>query len=67
MAAFLHPALGEALAAAGVLVPMTTALILLAVILRGTPRPASASSVLLRWIASRPAPPAPSQSQQAIP
>lgn len=54
-ACYLHPALGEALAAADVIVP----LVLLAAILRGGTETCERVFRLLRWAASRPEPPGP--------
>lgn len=59
LAAYLHPALGEALAAADVIVPLATALVLLTAILRGSTQTCERVFRLLRWIANRPEPPAP--------
>ncbi len=62
VAGYLHPALGEALAATDVLVPLAIALVLLTAILRGSTQTCERVFRLLRWIANRPEPPAPEQS-----
>jgi hypothetical protein len=54
-AAYLHPALGEALAAVDVIVP----LVLLAAILRGSAETCERVFRLLRWAANQPEPPGP--------
>lgn len=59
LAAYLHPALGEALAAADVIVPVAVGLVLLAAILLGSSQTCERVFRLLRWIANRPEPPAP--------
>ena len=59
LAAFLHPALGEVLAAADAIVPLAVALILLTAILRGSDRTCERVFRLLRWIDGRPEPTAP--------
>ncbi len=59
LAAYLHSALGEALAAADVIVPLATALVLRAAILRGSTQTCERVFRLLRWVANRPEPPAP--------
>ena len=59
LAAYLHPALGEALAAADVIVPLAIALVLLIAILQGSSQTCERAFRLLRWIASRAEPPAP--------
>ena len=58
MAGYLHPVLGEALAAADVIVPLAVGLILLAAILRGSSETCERAFRLLRWITDRPEPPA---------
>jgi len=59
LAGYLHPVLGEVLAAADVAVPLVIALILLAAILRGSDRTVERVFRLLRWTANRPEPPPP--------
>jgi hypothetical protein len=59
LAGYLHPALGEVLAAADVTVPLAIAIILLAAILRGSSQTCERVFRLLRWIANRPEPPGP--------
>jgi hypothetical protein len=59
LAAYLHPALGEALAAADVIVPLAIALVLLIAILQGGSQTCERAFRLLRWIANRAEPPAP--------
>src|SRR5712691_6481196 len=59
LAAYLDPALGEALAAADVIVPLAIALVLLIAILRGSGQTCERAFRLLRWIANRAEPPAP--------
>lgn len=59
--AYLHPALGEALAAADVIVPLAIALILLAAILYGSSQTCERVFRLLRWIANRPEPAPPNR------
>jgi hypothetical protein len=59
VAAYLHPALGEALAAADVIIPLAIALVLLIAILRGSSQTCERAFRLLRWIANRAEPPAP--------
>ena len=59
LAAYLHPALGEALAAADVIVPLAIALVLLIAILQGSSQTCERAFRLLRWIANRAEPPAP--------
>ena len=56
-AGYLHPAIGEALAAADVIVPAIVLLVLLAAILRGSTETCDRVFRLLRWIANRPEPP----------
>ena len=63
VAGYLHPALGEALAAADVLVPLAIGLVLLTAILCGSDRTCERVFRLLRWIANRPEPPGPQQGQ----
>jgi hypothetical protein len=67
LAACLHPALGEVLAAADVIVPLAVALILLAAILWGSDRTCDRVFRLLRWLDGRPEPPAPSPAGQDHP
>lgn len=62
VASFLHPALGEVLAAADIIVPLAIGLILLTAILRGSDRTCERAFRLLRWITNRPEPPAPQWS-----
>ena len=59
VAGYLHPVLGEVLAAADVAVPLVIVLILLAAILRGSERTVERAFRLLRWTANRPEPPPP--------
>jgi hypothetical protein len=59
LAGITHPALGEALAAADVIGPLVTALILLTAILFGSDRTCERVFRLLRWAANRPEPKAP--------
>jgi hypothetical protein len=61
-AGYLHPALGEALAAADVIIPAIVLLVLLAAILRGSTETCDRAFRLLRWIANRPEPPAPDRN-----
>ena len=61
-AGYLHPAIGEALAAADVIVPAIVLLVLLAAILRGSTETCDRVFRLLRWIANRPEPPAPERN-----
>lgn len=56
---YLHPALGEALAAADILVPLCLAVVLLTAILCGSSQTCERVFRLLRWITNRPEPPAP--------
>ena len=63
-AGYLHPALGEALAAADVIIPAIVLLVLLAAILRGSTETCDRVFRLLRWIANRPEPPVPGLEQQ---
>jgi hypothetical protein len=63
-AGYLHPALGEALAAADVIIPAIVLLVLLASILRGSSETCDRVFRLLRWIANRPEPPAPDRNTQ---
>jgi hypothetical protein len=60
---YLHPALGETLAAADILVPLIIALILITAILRGSDQTCERTFRLLRWITNRPEPPAPPQPE----
>ena len=59
VAGYLHPVLGEALAAADVIIPLAIAVILLFAILRGSSQTCERVFRLLRWIANRPEPPTP--------
>ena len=59
LAAVLHPALGEALAAADIIAPLFIALVLLAAILLGSEQTCERVFRLLRWAANRPEPKAP--------
>jgi predicted lipid-binding transport protein (Tim44 family) len=59
LTAYLHPALGEALAVANVMVPLAIALVLVIAIVCGSNRTCERVFRLLRWIANRPEPPAP--------
>jgi len=59
VAGYLHPLLGEALAAADVIVPLAIAVILLFAILRGSSQTCDRVFRLLRWIANRPEPTTP--------
>jgi hypothetical protein len=63
VAGYLHPALGEARAAADVLVPLAIGLVLLIAILYGSDQTCERVFRLLRWIANRPEPPGPQQSR----
>ena len=63
-AGYLHPALGEALAAADVIIPTIVLLVLLAAILRGSAETCDRVFRLLRWIANCPEPPAPERKTQ---
>ena len=54
---YLHPALGECLIAADAVVPAIVALVLLAVILRGSNETCERVFRLLRWAVNRPEPP----------
>lgn len=65
MAAYLHPALGQALAAADVITPLAIALILLTAILTGSGQTCERVFRLLRWITNRPEPPGPQSSSTA--
>ena len=67
LAACLHPALGEVLAAADVIVPLAVALILLAAILRGSDRTCNRVFRLLRWLDGQPEPPTPGPARQDQP
>lgn len=53
---YLHPALGEALAATDIAVPAFAVLALLAAILCGSKETCERAFRLLRWIANRPEP-----------
>jgi hypothetical protein len=64
VAGYLHPVLGEALAAADVIVPLVITVILLFAILRGSSQTCERVFRLLRWIADRPEPPTPQDSKQ---
>lgn len=59
LTAYLHPALGEALAVADVMVPLAIALVLLIAILRGSNQTCERVFRLLRLIANRPEPATP--------
>ena len=59
LAAYFYPALGEALAAADVIIPLAIALVLVAAILRGSDQACDRVFRLLRSVANRPEPPAP--------
>jgi len=61
-AGYLHPALGEALAAADAIIPAIVLPVLLAAILRGSTETCDRVFRLLRWIANRPEPPAPDRN-----
>jgi hypothetical protein len=63
VAGYLHPVLGEALAAVDIIVPMVVSLILLIAILCGSSRTCERAFRLLRWITNRPEPPAPERRQ----
>ena len=63
-ASYLHPALGEALAAADIIIPVIVLLVLLAAILRGSTETCDRVFRLLRWIANRSEPPAPDRNTQ---
>ena len=65
LAACLHPALGEALAGADVIVPLAIALVLLAAILLGSSETCERVFRLLRWIDGRPEPTAPGPGEPA--
>jgi hypothetical protein len=65
LAACLHPRLGEALAVADVIVPLTVSLVLLAAILLGSSQKCERVFRLLRWIANRPEPPSPAHEPSA--
>jgi hypothetical protein len=60
IAGYLHPMLVEILAIADVIIPLIIALVLLTAILRGSKDTCERVFRLLRWIANRPEPPAPS-------
>lgn len=62
VAGYLHPVLGEALAAADIIVPLAIGLILLTAILRGSRETCERVFRLLRWLANRPEPPAPQRA-----
>ena len=64
LAACLHPVLGEALAAADIVVPLAIALVLLAAILRGNSETCERVFRLLRWIDGQPEPAAPGSVSQ---
>jgi hypothetical protein len=66
-ASYLHPALGEALAATDIIIPAIVLLVLLAAILRGSTETCERVFRLLRWIANRPEPPAPDRNSQGKP
>ncbi len=59
IAGYLHPALGEVLAAIDVIAPLAITLILLAAVLLGSEQMTERVFRLLRWTANRPEPPAP--------
>lgn len=59
VAGILHPALGEALAAADVAVSLAIVMVLLAAVLRGSDQTCDRVFRLLRWITNRPEPAAP--------
>lgn len=59
LTAYLHPALGEGLAATDIVVPLVLAAVLLTAILRGSRETCERVFRLLRWIANRPEPPGP--------
>ena len=63
LAGYLHPTLGEALAATDVLVPLAIGLVLLTAILCGSNQTCERTFRLLRWIANRPEPPGPIRGQ----
>jgi len=50
---YLHPALGEALVATDVIVPVVVGLILLAAVLLGSDKTCERAFRLLRWVANR--------------
>jgi hypothetical protein len=64
LAGALHPALGEALAAADVIVPLGIALFLVAAVLAGSDKTVERVFRLLRWAANRPEPTTPKPIQQ---
>ncbi len=66
LAMALHPALGEAMAAADVIVPLAIAAVLIAAILVGSDRTCERVFRLLRWAANRPEPAAPTQPGGAV-
>jgi hypothetical protein len=66
-ASYLHPALGEALAAADTIIPTIVMLVLLAAILRGSTETCDRVFRLLRWITNRPEPPSPDRNTQGKP
>jgi hypothetical protein len=59
VAAYLQPALREALAAADIVTPLAIVIVLITVILRGSNQTVDRVFRLLRWISNRPEPPAP--------
>ena len=59
LTACFHSELGEALAAADVVIPSALVIILLTAILRGNSQTCERVFRLLRWIANRPEPPVP--------
>jgi hypothetical protein len=65
LAGTLHPALGEALATADVVVPLAIALVLLTAILLGSDQTCERVFRLLRWAANRPEPAAPARRRSA--
>jgi hypothetical protein len=65
VAGFLHPAVGEALAVADVVVPLVLGLVLIIVILAGSDQACERAFRLLRWAANRPEPAAPAAPRAA--
>jgi hypothetical protein len=65
LAGYLHPALGEVLAATDVIIPLVMTLILFIAIMCGNSQTCERAFRLLRWIANRPEPPAPDQADQS--
>ena len=66
LAMALHPALGEAMAAADVIVPLAIVVVLIAAILAGSDRTCERVFRLLRWAANRPEPTAPTRPGGAV-